>query len=76
MLYLLAATFGLSSATALKIASAIMLAFKAGQLTLGKTSLLLAGTGIGAIVIIGIFAVGTVLIAKKVKMGKAALTAW
>lgn len=76
MLYLLAATFGLGSATAAKIASAIMLAYQAGQLTLGRTSLLLAGTGIGAIVLIGIFAVGTYFLAKKIKLGKAALTAW
>ena len=75
MLYLLAATFILSSATALKIASAIMLAFKAVQLTLRKTSLLLAGTGVSAILLISIFAVRAVLIAKKVKMSKAALTA-
>ncbi|MBP3041906.1 hypothetical protein J9303_21040, partial [Bacillaceae bacterium Marseille-Q3522] len=45
-------------------------------LTLGRVVLLLAGTGIGAILLIAIFAVGIHFIAQKAKMGKGALTAW
>ncbi|MDH6595941.1 hypothetical protein ACQCU3_14010 [Bacillus altitudinis] len=76
LLIMLTGTFGISSATAGAIFVALNTAHKSGALTVGRVALLAAGTGVGALLIVSIFAVGGTFIMKKLKAGKAATVAW
>ncbi|MGD6976362.1 hypothetical protein [Bacillus altitudinis] len=76
LLIMLTGTFGISSATAGAIFVALNTAYKSGALTIGRVALLAAGTGVGALLIVSIFAVGGTFIMKKLKAGKAATVAW
>ncbi|MDI6648498.1 hypothetical protein QL818_15650 [Bacillus altitudinis] len=76
LLIMLTGTFGISSATAGAIFVALNTAFNSGSLTIGRVALLAAGTGVGALLIASIFAVGGTFIMKKLKAGKAATVAW
>ncbi|KLV22157.1 hypothetical protein HF326_15380 [Bacillus altitudinis MN12] len=76
LLIMLTGTFGISSATAGAIYVALNTALKSGALSVGRVVLLMAGTGVGALLIISIFAVGGTFIMKKLKAGRAATVAW
>ena len=73
---LLTGTFGIGSAAAGVIFWALKKAFGEGLLNLGRLILLTAGTGIGAVILIGILAFGRAYIARKLKAGKGAVVAW
>lgn len=73
---LLVGTFGIGTGAAAAIYVALNLAFKEGALTLGRMMLLVAGTGVGALVIIAILGFGGVFIGNKLKAGKEVTIAW
>ncbi|MBR0591504.1 hypothetical protein NSS78_03305 [Bacillus sp. FSL W8-0920] len=76
LLIMLTGTFGISSGTAGAIYVALNQAFKSGALSVGRVMLLMAGTGVGALLIGAIFAFGGAFIIKKLKAGRAATVAW
>lgn len=76
LLMLLTGTFGIGSAAAGVIFWALKKAFGEGLLNLGRLVLYCAGTGVGALILIGILGFGGAFIAKKLKAGKGAVVAW
>ncbi|PAF23107.1 hypothetical protein CHH69_17375 [Terribacillus saccharophilus] len=74
--WLIIATFGVSSATAATI-SAIIVKMVGGGLTWSRAIALIAATGVGAIVVAGIAAVGFAWLSSYInKNGESGLTQW
>ncbi|MFG6147544.1 hypothetical protein [Halobacillus sp. B23F22_1] len=76
LLMKLVATFGMTTATAGKISALIIAAYNAGTLTLRGAAVLIAGTGVVGIGVALVALISYPFLVKKIKAGKAAVTAW